>query len=77
MVVCPAKMVCTGSTAVAGVVPWRIGDGVRRAIAHAWTLNEAPTIDEVRERGQGWAPGRSYATALLWRSLTTTEGTPA
>ena len=51
--------------------------GVRRAIAHAWTLNEAPTIDEVRKRGQGWAPGPSYATALFWRSLTTTEGTPA
>jgi DNA-3-methyladenine glycosylase II len=42
--------------------------GVRRAIAHAWTLNEAPTIDEVRQRAQGWAPGRSYATALFWRS---------
>ncbi|WP_223986318.1 hypothetical protein [Arthrobacter sp. NicSoilB8] len=51
--------------------------GVRRAIARAWTLNEAPTIDEVRQRGQGWAPDRSYATALLRRSLTMTEGTPA
>lgn len=59
------------------VIPWRIGDRVRRAIAHAWTLNEAPTIDDVRERGQGWAPGRSYATARLWRPLTTTEGIPA
>ena len=59
------------------VIPWRIGDRVRRAIAHAWTLNEAPTIDEVRQRAQGWAPGRGYATALFWRSLTTTEGIPA
>jgi hypothetical protein len=42
--------------------------GVRRAIAHAWTLKEAPTIDEVRQRAQGWAPGRSCATALFWRS---------
>lgn len=59
-----------------GILP--AGDmGVRRAIAHAWTLNEEPTIDEVRQRGQGWAPGRSYATVLFWRSLPTTEGTPA
>jgi hypothetical protein len=51
--------------------------GVRRAIAHARTRNDAATIDEVRQRGQGWAPGRSYATALFCLSLTTTEGTPA
>jgi DNA-3-methyladenine glycosylase II len=43
--------------------------GVRRAIARAWTLDQAPTIDEVRQRGQTWAPYRSYATALLWRTL--------
>ena len=43
--------------------------GVRRGIERAWGLPELPTIDAARSRGHAWAPYRSYATALLWRSL--------
>lgn len=43
--------------------------GIRRAIAQAWSLPEPPVAKEVRARGQAWAPFRSFASALLWRSL--------
>lgn len=43
--------------------------GIRRAIEQAWQLPGMPTIDEVRDRGAAWAPHRTYASALLWRSL--------
>jgi DNA-3-methyladenine glycosylase II len=46
------------------------GDGgIRRAIQQAWELDELPAVNEVRDRAAGWAPYRSYAAALLWRSL--------
>ncbi|MEV6863378.1 hypothetical protein AB0M44_20535 [Streptosporangium subroseum] len=46
------------------------GDGgVRRAIREAWKLDELPAVGEVRDMATGWAPYRSYAAALLWRSL--------
>ncbi|AWS43485.1 DNA-3-methyladenine glycosylase [Streptosporangium sp. 'caverna'] len=46
------------------------GDGgVRRAIREAWRLDELPAIGQVRDMATGWAPYRSYAAALLWRSL--------
>jgi DNA-3-methyladenine glycosylase II len=32
-------------------------------------LAEVPTIDEARTRGETWAPFRTYAAALWWRSL--------
>jgi 3-methyladenine DNA glycosylase/8-oxoguanine DNA glycosylase len=46
------------------------GDGgIRRAIRDAWKLQEPPAVSEVRDRAAAWAPYRSYAAALLWRSL--------
>ena len=43
--------------------------GVRRAIERRWGLPELPAIKDVRERAVPWQPYRSYAAALLWRSL--------
>lgn len=43
--------------------------GVRRAVRDLWSLDRLPTVAEVRGRGAAWAPYRSYAAALLWRSL--------
>jgi DNA-3-methyladenine glycosylase II len=43
--------------------------GIRRAIATQWRLDDLPTPNEVRARATKWAPYRSYAAALLWRSL--------
>lgn len=43
--------------------------GIRRAVESAWNLPGLPSIEHVRELGQGWAPSRSYAAALLWASL--------
>lgn len=43
--------------------------GVRRAVRDLWSLDRLPTVAEVRKRGAEWAPYRSYAAALLWRSL--------
>jgi DNA-3-methyladenine glycosylase II len=43
--------------------------GVRRAIRNCWRLDRLPSAREVRARGEGWTPWRSYAAALLWRSL--------
>ncbi|MFC4590209.1 DNA-3-methyladenine glycosylase family protein [Sphaerisporangium corydalis] len=46
------------------------GDGgVRRAVQQAWNLDRPPTVTRVGDLGAGWAPYRSYAAALLWRSL--------
>lgn len=44
--------------------------GARRAIANQWALATLPTPKEVQARGEAWAPYRSFAAALLWRSLT-------
>ncbi len=43
--------------------------GIRRAVEHAWHRPELPTIKDVRQRGESWAPQRTYAAALLWASL--------
>jgi DNA-3-methyladenine glycosylase II len=43
--------------------------GIRRGIQKLWVLESAPTIPETASRGAAWSPYRSYAAALLWRSL--------
>ena len=43
--------------------------GLRQAIQHLWSLGRPPTPAQVRDRGRAWSPHRSYAAALLWRSL--------
>jgi 3-methyladenine DNA glycosylase/8-oxoguanine DNA glycosylase len=43
--------------------------GIRRAIAAQWQLTELPGPKAVTDRAAAWAPYRSYAAALLWRSL--------
>jgi DNA-3-methyladenine glycosylase II len=43
--------------------------GIRAAVRKAWALDTLPPGREVRQRGVRWAPYRTYATALLWRSL--------
>jgi DNA-3-methyladenine glycosylase II len=43
--------------------------GIRRAIAAQWRLKDLPSPNAVRDRAAVWAPYRSYAAALLWRSL--------
>jgi DNA-3-methyladenine glycosylase II len=43
--------------------------GIRHAIRDAYELNATPTIEQVRDRGIGWSPNRTYAAALLWRTL--------
>jgi 3-methyladenine DNA glycosylase/8-oxoguanine DNA glycosylase len=43
--------------------------GIRRAMSSQWRLASLPTPRQVRERAAGWSPYRSYASALLWRSL--------
>jgi len=43
--------------------------GIRRGIQKLWALETAPTIKETIARGAQWSPYRSYASALLWRSL--------
>lgn len=52
--------------------------GIRRAVEKAWGLPELPGIKEVEALAAPWAPYRSYAAALLWRSLSpSAEGQPA
>ncbi len=43
--------------------------GIRQAIQHLWSLDRPLTPTQVRARGLPWSPYRSYAAALLWRSL--------
>lgn len=43
--------------------------GIRTAVQRAYGLTELPAIADVRERGAAWAPLRTFASALLWRSL--------
>ncbi len=43
--------------------------GIRVAVQHVDDLGAVPSIQRVRERGAVWAPYRTYAAALLWRSL--------
>jgi DNA-3-methyladenine glycosylase II len=49
---------------------WPSGEiGIRRAIAAAWDLDELPTPRRTATIGEDWRPYRSFAAALLWRSL--------
>jgi DNA-3-methyladenine glycosylase II len=43
--------------------------GIRRGIQKLWALESAPTIKETIARAAVWSPYRTYASALLWRSL--------
>jgi DNA-3-methyladenine glycosylase II len=43
--------------------------GIRRAVAGAWALAFLLTPGQVEGRAAAWAPYRSYASALLWKSL--------
>jgi DNA-3-methyladenine glycosylase II len=43
--------------------------GIREAVKRAYSLADVPSIDDVRARGQVWAPYRTFAAAVLWRSL--------
>ncbi|MFI6349138.1 DNA-3-methyladenine glycosylase family protein [Streptomyces sp. NPDC050560] len=43
--------------------------GIRRAIQTRWELPAPPAPGQVRQRATAWAPYRSYAAALLWKSL--------
>jgi DNA-3-methyladenine glycosylase II len=43
--------------------------GIRRACAALWTMSSLPSPGAVKIAGAAWAPYRSYASALLWRSL--------
>jgi 3-methyladenine DNA glycosylase/8-oxoguanine DNA glycosylase len=44
-------------------------NGIRHAVQRLWHLDTVPSAGEVRRRGVVWSPYRSYAAALLWRSL--------
>jgi DNA-3-methyladenine glycosylase II len=49
---------------------WPSGEiGIRRAIAACWDLGELPTPARTKSIGEDWRPYRSFAAALLWRSL--------
>jgi DNA-3-methyladenine glycosylase II len=43
--------------------------GLRRAVTRQWHLEDLATPRRIRDRAAAWAPYRSYAAALLWRSL--------
>ena len=43
--------------------------GIGQAIQQLWQLERRPSSGQVRRRGLAWSPYRSYAAALLWRSL--------
>jgi 3-methyladenine DNA glycosylase/8-oxoguanine DNA glycosylase len=49
---------------------WPSGEiGIRRAIAVCRQLEELPTPARAKSIGEDWRPYRSFAAALLWRSL--------
>jgi DNA-3-methyladenine glycosylase II len=43
--------------------------GIRRAVQTQWHLDTLPSPREVSSRASAWVPWRSYAAAMLWRSL--------
>lgn len=43
--------------------------GIRNAIRAAWGMAVTPAVKDVLALARPWAPYRSYASALLWRSL--------
>jgi DNA-3-methyladenine glycosylase II len=48
--------------------------GIRRAVQVAWHLAAIPSVAQVQGRGVAWAPYRTYAAALLSRSLQPSSG---
>ena len=42
---------------------------IRLAMAREWRLEHTPTPGQAGDRAVAWKPYRSYAAALLWRSL--------
>jgi DNA-3-methyladenine glycosylase II len=51
--------------------------GIRRGIRLAWELPETPSVEEARITALPWSPYRTYAAALLWRSLRPADPIPA
>jgi len=52
----------------ADVLP--VGDvGLKEAVRRAWSLSERPDETSLVGMANRWRPYRSYATALLWKSL--------
>lgn len=43
--------------------------GIRRAVQLAWHLDSMPSEKDVRQRGEQWAPYRTFASEVLWYSL--------
>jgi DNA-3-methyladenine glycosylase II len=43
--------------------------GIRRACAALWTMSSLPSPGAIKTLSAAWTPYRSYASALLWRSL--------
>jgi DNA-3-methyladenine glycosylase II len=43
--------------------------GIREAVGSQWNMARRPTPGEIRAKATHWSPYRSYAAALLWRSL--------
>jgi DNA-3-methyladenine glycosylase II len=43
--------------------------GIRRACAALWKMDSLPSSGAVKTLSAAWTPYRSYASALLWRSL--------
>jgi DNA-3-methyladenine glycosylase II len=43
--------------------------GIRRGIQKTWELDGPPSVQETLRRGEPWRPYRTFAAALLWRSL--------
>lgn len=43
--------------------------GIRRGIQKLWVLTAPPDIPDTVRRAQAWSPYRTFASALLWRSL--------
>jgi DNA-3-methyladenine glycosylase II len=43
--------------------------GIRKGVQRLWGLDSTPTIRETIARAAVWSPFRTYAAALLWRSL--------
>jgi DNA-3-methyladenine glycosylase II len=48
--------------------------GIRTAVRAVYGLPQVPSIDDVRRLGEAWKPYRTYAAALLWRSLADSPG---
>ncbi|MEU6479129.1 hypothetical protein ABZ858_20025 [Streptomyces sp. NPDC047017] len=43
--------------------------GIREAMRRQWGMTRLPTVGETRKKAAPWSPYRSFASALLWKSL--------